>query len=113
MSFSDYPFSPKAMGPQYTIDPRSYPRQEEVLRYIHAFVERYGLDKVIKYGTTVVRVTPVTPAAAAAARPAHGGAPGTELWGQQWVVETEPAGGKKGGATRETFDAVMVRGERV
>ncbi|GLT51956.1 hypothetical protein SLA2020_253260 [Shorea laevis] len=90
MSFSDYPFSRKEYG-----DRRSFPRHEEVLRYLEDFARDFGLVEVIRFGHEVTRVEPV------------------DVSGQKWVVEWKnrqiPSGGQLAEEEEEElFYAVVV-----
>ncbi|KAK9808000.1 hypothetical protein WJX73_002005 [Symbiochloris irregularis] len=92
MSFSDFPFTVKAMG-AVSVDPRRFPRHEEVLRYLWLFALEYDLLKLARLNTSVNTITPLpTPEGAL---------------GPQWdVTYTSTERGQKVQAT-ETFDAVI------
>ncbi|KAJ9538866.1 hypothetical protein OSB04_031599 [Centaurea solstitialis] len=51
MGFSDYAFQGKEYG-----DPRMFPGHEEFLRYLEDFAERFGVTKLIRFNSEVIRV---------------------------------------------------------
>lgn len=56
MGLSDFPFTTNFQG---SIDPRQFPCHQEVLAYIAAIAEEYNLRPHIKFGTEVIRATPI------------------------------------------------------
>ncbi|KAI3795347.1 hypothetical protein L1987_37999 [Smallanthus sonchifolius] len=51
MSFSDFSFEDKSYG-----DPRMFPGHEEVLKFLQAFANEFGVSEVIRFNSEVVRV---------------------------------------------------------
>ncbi|GBF91344.1 hypothetical protein Rsub_03664 [Raphidocelis subcapitata] len=128
MSFTEYPFTPGAMAAagQPSGDGRRFPGHGEVLAYLRAYAEHYGLHKFVRYGARVVRAKPLgragggAAAAAAAAEAAAeaeaaeaeapGDAPVTGDSGPRWEVTFEvedPATGARD-TQRQEFDALVV-----
>lgn len=103
MSYSDFPFSPSAMG-KFSIDSRLYPCHEEVLRYLDAFMDKYQLGELVRYNRQVIRVAPIATDGASAAD--------ATLGQLRWVVETRttplPDSSAPGEVEKEVFDAVMI-----
>lgn len=83
MGFIDYPFSKCESG-----DPRTFPGNEEVLRFLDEFACEFGIYGLIRFETEVVKVE-------------------REEKGNEWVVESRPTRGGDS-VSREVFDAVVV-----
>ena len=79
MSFLDYPFV------RTETDPRTFPSHDEVLRFLDRFADEFGVRKLTRLNTRVVRVERVE---------------------EEWVVESLTRG--SGSVTREAFEAAMV-----
>ncbi|CAA7041600.1 unnamed protein product, partial [Microthlaspi erraticum] len=54
MGFRDFPFAIRSES----IDPRRFPSHPEVLAYLQDFAKEFGIEKLIRFETTVVRVSP-------------------------------------------------------
>ncbi|KAK9812425.1 hypothetical protein WJX73_009801 [Symbiochloris irregularis] len=61
MAFADFPFSSQTMN-STSVDSRDYPCHQEVLAYLQAFTNAYHLRPHIRFGATVVHVSPLFPA---------------------------------------------------
>ncbi|MED6146480.1 hypothetical protein PIB30_034802 [Stylosanthes scabra] len=79
MSFTDYPFL------RTESDPRTFPRHDEVLRYLNRFADEFGVRGVTRFNTRVSRVERVK---------------------EEWVVESVTRGSES--VSREVYEAVMV-----
>ncbi|CAI9108542.1 OLC1v1008167C2 [Oldenlandia corymbosa var. corymbosa] len=89
MEFMDYPFNVNVGG---DFDRKTYfASHEEVLQFLKNFVAHFGLEKLVRFNTRVVRVE-------------------AEDGGRRWIVETEKnmTGGLETGSEEEMFDAVVV-----
>lgn len=56
MAFSDFPFDDNFPG---SFDSRQFPCHQEVLRYLEAFAQQYGLYRYIRFNTKVESVRPL------------------------------------------------------
>ena len=83
MGFLDYPFVKRENG-----DPRTFPCHNEVLCFLEKFAEEFGLHKLTRFNTKVVRVERM------------------EEKKDEWVVESKSRGSEM--VTREVFEAVVV-----
>ncbi|XP_020965734.1 flavin-containing monooxygenase FMO GS-OX5-like isoform X3 [Arachis ipaensis] len=79
MSFTDYPFV------RTESDPRTFPRRDEVLRFLNRFADEFGVREVTRLKTRVSRVERVK---------------------DEWVVESMTRGSES--VSREVFEAVVV-----
>ncbi|KAJ9538782.1 hypothetical protein OSB04_031515 [Centaurea solstitialis] len=86
MGFSDYAFQGKEYG-----DPRMFPGHEEFLRYLEDFAERFGVTKLIRFNSEVIRVESLSQ-------------------GNEFVVESKNSGlsSDSSSTLTEIFDAVVV-----
>ncbi|VVB06066.1 unnamed protein product [Arabis nemorensis] len=57
MGFRDFPFVVRS-GVSESIDPRRFPSHYEVLAYLQEFAKEFGIEEMIRFETTVVRVAP-------------------------------------------------------
>ncbi|VVB15186.1 unnamed protein product [Arabis nemorensis] len=58
MGFRDFPFVFRS-GVSKSRDPRRFPSHREVLAYLQDFAKEFGIEEMIRFETTVLRVTPV------------------------------------------------------
>ncbi|XP_024992981.1 flavin-containing monooxygenase FMO GS-OX5-like [Cynara cardunculus var. scolymus] len=86
MGFSDYAFQGKEYG-----DPRMFPGHQELLRYLEDFAETFGVTKLIRFNSEVIRVESLSP-------------------GNEFVVESKKSGLSLGSSSTltEIFDAVVI-----
>ncbi|BDA50060.1 Flavin-containing monooxygenase FMO GS-OX3 [Coccomyxa sp. Obi] len=114
MSYSDFPFIPDAMGGR-SKDSRRYPHHTEVLAFLEAFTEQFGLRPLIRFGTRVTHIEPLdstehqqknTDGHRSNGRETH------DVYSPpQWAVTSEPVPaslGQVSGRQTEVYDAVVV-----
>ncbi|CAL8465411.1 g4947 [Coccomyxa elongata] len=113
MSFSDFPFIPDAMGGR-SKDSRRYPHHTEVLSFLEAFTEEFGVRPLIRFDTRVTHIEPLHTTEQQQKNNGlrSNGRETDDVYSPpQWAVTSEPVSTFNGqvlGRQTEVFDAVVV-----